>query len=133
MRRPTKFAQVGLAGSDGLDLGAGQRDAGLDGIQDLVLEVRSAIVFSTALVILVFLPLFALSGIEGRMFAPLGVAYMVSIVASLLISLTVTPVLSYYLLARSTAGHEQDSFLVRWLKWVAGFLIRFSMRRATWG
>ena len=94
-------------------------------------EVRTSIVFGTAVVILVFLPLFALSGIEGRLFAPLGVAYIVSILASLLVSLTVTPVLSYYLLANSRAVHaERDGFLVRVLKWFAARLIRFSMRRA---
>ncbi len=91
-------------------------------------EIRSAIVFGTAVVILVFLPLFALSGVEGRLFAPLGVAYIVSILASLLVSLTVTPVLSYYLLPQSKATHrEKDGFLLRGLKRVAGYLVRFSM------
>lgn len=100
-------------------------------IYEASVEVRSAIVFGTAMVILVFLPLFALSGIEGRLFTPLGIAYIVSILASLLISLTVTPVLSYYLLGHSRATHsERDGFLVVALKWMASFVIRFSMRRA---
>lgn len=91
-------------------------------------EIRSAIVFGTAVVILVFLPLFALSGVEGRLFAPLGVAYIVSILASLLVSLTVTPVLSYYLLPQSKATHaEHDGLLLRSMKWVAGYLVRLSM------
>ncbi len=94
-------------------------------------EIRSAIVFGTAVVILAFLPLFALSGVEGRLFVPLGIAYIVSILASLVVSLTVTPVLSYYLMPKTGSGHgHRDGFLLRGLKWVAGFLIRFSMRRA---
>jgi HME family heavy-metal exporter len=94
-------------------------------------EIRGAIVFGTMVVILVFLPLFALSGIEGRLFTPLGIAYIVSILASLLVSLTVTPVLSYYLLPGAKATHRVgDSFLLRTLKALASPLIRFSMGHA---
>lgn len=94
-------------------------------------EIRSAIVFGTAVVILAFVPLFALSGVEGRLFVPLGIAYIVSILASLLVSLTVTPVLSYYLLPQSQATHRHgDAALLRVLKRGAAHLIRFSMRYA---
>ncbi|MDX1947455.1 MAG: efflux RND transporter permease subunit [Pirellulaceae bacterium] len=92
-------------------------------------EVRSSIVFSTILVVLVFVPLFALGGMEGRLFTPLGVAYIVSIVASLLVSLTVTPVLSFWLLPRAKfLDHDADGLLLRLLKWLAGFAIRLSVR-----
>ncbi|MEO1527690.1 MAG: efflux RND transporter permease subunit [Planctomycetota bacterium] len=91
-------------------------------------EIRNAILFGTAVVILVFLPLFALSGVEGRLFAPLGLAYIVSIVSSFLVSLTVTPVLSYYLLTNSrTTKREGDGLLLQTLKALATPLIRTSM------
>ncbi|MGL5987276.1 MAG: efflux RND transporter permease subunit [Burkholderiales bacterium] len=80
------------------------------------LEVRTAIVNATLIVILVFVPLFALPGIEGRLFTPLGVAYIVSILASLLVSITVTPVLCYYLLRDQHSLGSHDTPLQRWLK-----------------
>ncbi len=79
-------------------------------------EVRSGIVYATAIVVLVFLPLFALPGIEGRLFAPLGEAYIIAVLASLLVSMTVTPVLCYFLLPQMKQLHRGDSFLVRVLK-----------------
>lgn len=91
-------------------------------------EVRRSIVFSTMIVILVFLPLFALSGMEGKLFAPLGVAYIVSILSSLIVSLTVTPVLSYWLLGGSKSkGHETDGIVLRGLKLLGRRIIRFSL------
>jgi HME family heavy-metal exporter len=92
-------------------------------------EVRNSIVFSTILVVLVFIPLFALGGMEGRLFTPLGVAYIVSIIASLFVSLTVTPVLSYWLLPNAKfMEHDKDGWLLRGLKWLAGCSIRLSVR-----
>ena len=79
-------------------------------------EVRSGVIVATLVVVLVFVPLFALPGIEGRLFAPLGVAYITSILASLLVALTVTPVLCYFLLPKMKQLGHGDSPLVTWLK-----------------
>ena len=80
------------------------------------MEVRSGIVYATAIIVLVFLPLFALPGIEGRLFVPLGVAFIVSTLASLLVSVTVTPVLAFYLLPHMKNLDHGDTRVVAWLK-----------------
>lgn len=91
-------------------------------------EVRSGIIYATAIIILVFVPLFALSGIEGRLFASLGIAYIVSILASLVTAITVTPVLAFYLLPRMRTLDHRESFLARTLKWGNARLLSFAFR-----
>jgi len=79
-------------------------------------EVRNSIVYATIIVVLVFIPLFYMQGIEGKIFIPLGIAYITSIIASLFVSLTVTPALCSYLLENKKLGHDEDSKLVKFLK-----------------
>lgn len=98
-------------------------------IADASQEVRSGIVYSTVIITLVFVPLFAIPGIEGLMFAPLGIAYIVSILASLITSITVTPVLCSLLLPRMAQLDHGDAWLVRGLKWVNQRVVGYALNR----
>src|SRR4051812_5443873 len=86
-------------------------------VRDATLEIRTSIVFATVIIVLVFLPIFGLTGVEGRLLTPLAFAYIVSLLASLIVAIVVTPALSYAFLpnARSIErGHE--GWLARTLK-----------------
>ena len=102
----------------------------LEVVRQASVEVRSGIVYATVIVVLVFVPLFALPGIEGRLFAPLGIAYIVSILASMLVSMTVTPVLCSMLLPRMKRLGHGDSPLVARLKRWDSRLLAWSFPRA---
>ena len=95
---------------------ADERVGILEVVRSASMEVRTGIIYATMIIVLVFVPLFALSGIEGRLFTPLGIAFIVSTVASLIVSVTITPVLSYYLLPSMSNLAHSDTRLLKWLK-----------------
>jgi len=104
----------------------GERRGKVEVVFDASNEIRPSMVFATLIIVIVFIPLLFLEGIEGRFFAPLGMTYIVSILASLFVALTVTPAMCKLLLnggspvttgGRSDTSHAHaDGWLVRWLK-----------------
>jgi len=92
-------------------------------------EIRGAIVFATLIVGLVYLPLFFLGGVEGRLLVPLGIAYLVALFSSLVVALTLTPALCSFVLSRSRSLAEHESFSVRFLKRIYVRPLGFALRR----
>ena len=92
-------------------------------------EIRPAMVFATVIIVMVFVPLLFLDGLEGRFFRPLALTYMISILASLVVALTLTPALCSILMrGRLGGGHGGDSWLVRWLKRVYEPTLAWALR-----
>ena len=124
---------------------------------DAVREITNSVVYATLIIILIFIPIFFLQDLAGRIFSPLGVAYIASVTASLVVAVTVVPALCYLLLARgdekqrdaeaghalleqssmahqadTTTGHgvgEQETGFVRWIKFHFTRILQFSLKR----
>jgi len=95
----------------------GKRGSLLQVVYEASVEVRASIVLATGIIVLVFTPLFFLSGVEGRLLRPLGIAFCVALVASLVVALTLTPALCHLLLPRSrTVVSAKEPWTVDWLK-----------------
>ncbi len=100
-------------------------------IRDAAREIRAPILSATAIITIVFVPLFFLSGVEGRMLRPLGLAYIVSILASLLVAVTVTPALCHALLGRDrAAGRANEPWLLRQLERAYRGVLEWALRRS---
>ena len=111
----------------------GERHRPLEVVYQASREVRGSIVYATMIVILVVIPLFGLSGLEGRIFAPLGISYIVSLVCSLLISLTVTPVVASYLLPRARfLSDRRETMVVRGLKAIVRRVLEWTLDHTGW-
>ena len=106
---------------------AGERREYMDIVARASSEVRAPITIATFIVVIVFLPLFFLSGVEGRMLQPLGLAYVVSVLGSLLVAVTITPALSSLLFKSIALKEARDSLVVRFLKSIYQPVLEFSL------
>ena len=94
----------------------GERRGVLEVVFDASKEVRMPILNSTLIIVASFVPLFFLSGMEGRMLVPLGIAFIVALFASTIVALTLTPVLCSYLLGNNKDGLPKEAFVAVWMK-----------------
>ena len=94
----------------------GERKSVLEVVFEASKEVRMPILNSTLIIVVSFVPLFFLSGMEGRMLVPLGIAFIVALFASTFVALTLTPVLCSYLLGNKQGGLPKEAFVAVWMK-----------------
>jgi Cu/Ag efflux pump CusA len=107
-----------------------EQRAPIDVIFSASSEIRNSIVYATLIVVLVVVPLFMMSGLEGRLFAPLGIAYIVAMLCSLAVSLTFTPVLASVLLPSAPfLADKREPLFMRWLKTVDERILRWTLNR----
>ena len=108
----------------------GDQKPAIDVIFSASSEIRNSIVYATLIVVLVVTPLFMMSGLEGRLFAPLGIAYIVALLCSLVVSLTFTPVLASILLPNAPfLADKREPLFMRWLKAIDERLLRWTLAR----
>jgi len=96
-------------------------------VYETSIEVRLAVIFSTVIIIVVFAPIFSLTGVEGRIFAPMGLAYLLSITASTLVAMTLSPALCAILLANQTLPQE-GTLVSRWVERLYRPLLNLSLQ-----
>ncbi|NRA38191.1 MAG: efflux RND transporter permease subunit [Planctomycetes bacterium] len=102
--------------SENAQKNAAQQQSFMRVIFDASNEIRSSVVFATVIICIVFVPLLMLDGLEGKFFQPLGITYMISVIASLFVAMTVTPALCWFLLRDKVTQQHSDGFLVHFLK-----------------
>jgi CzcA family heavy metal efflux pump len=114
--------------SENAELPESKRRGKMRVIFDASNEIRSSVVFATAIIVAVFVPLLFLQGIEGRFFRPMGMAYITSILASLLVALTVVPALCQILLRADKKESAKEGLVVRWVKGIYAPCLRGALR-----
>lgn len=107
----------------------GNAKTALEVVFDASCEVRGSVVYATYIVALVFLPVLYLGGLEGKIFTPLALSYIVAIMSSLAVALAVTPVMSYLLLSGTDRAHSEETRTISWLKKRYAGLLTFSLTR----